>query len=72
MKPVELVAKALHCSSRKGDLVLDPFGGSGTTLLAAEQLGRRACLVEINPGYVGVTLKRFEEKTCQKVVLSSQ
>jgi DNA modification methylase len=59
-KPVELIARALANSSRKGDIVLDPFGGSGSTLIAAEQLGRRACLMELEPRYCDVIVARWE------------
>ncbi len=60
MKPVELVERAISNSSRKGDLVLDPFSGSGTTLLAAERTGRRARLVEIDPQYADVIVRRWQ------------
>jgi DNA modification methylase len=58
-KPVELIARMISNSSRPGELVYDPFCGSGSTLLAAHQLGRVGYGVEINPGYVGVTLERL-------------
>jgi len=59
VKPVALVRDAiLDCSSR-GGLVLDPFGGAGTTLIAAHQSGRVARLIELDPRYVDVTLQRF-------------
>ena len=61
MKPVALVQKALELSSRRGAVVFDPFGGSGTTLIAAQGCGRRACLVELDPKYVDVICKRFEQ-----------
>ena len=51
MKPVELVAQAIANSSRPGDVVFDGFGGGGSTMRAAHQLGRRARLVELSPGY---------------------
>ena len=63
MKPVELVARAINNSSRPGDVVLDPFGGSGSTLIAAEQTGRRACLLELEPRYCDVILRRWEAFT---------
>jgi DNA modification methylase len=59
MKPIELVARAISNSSRKGDLVLDLFGGSGTTLLAAEQTERVCCSMELDPKYVDVIVKRY-------------
>jgi len=58
-KPVELIARMIANSSRPGELVYDPFCGSGSTLLAAQQLGRRGYGVEIDPGYVAVTLERL-------------
>ena len=60
-KPVELVARALRNSAPDGGLVYDPFAGSGTTVVAAEQTGRRAVVVEIDPRYVDVTRNRWEE-----------
>jgi len=59
MKPLELVARSIRNSSRRGDLVVDPFGGSGTTLLAAAQEGRRARLIELGPGYCDVIRRRW-------------
>ena len=59
VKPVALVADAIRDCSRRGDIVLDAFGGSGTTLIAAERAGRRGYAIEIDPLYVDVTLERF-------------
>ncbi len=61
MKPVELVERAIRNSSRPGDMVLDPFGGSGTTLIAAEKAGRQARLIELDPKYVDVIVRRWQE-----------
>ncbi|NVZ10087.1 DNA modification methylase [Allochromatium humboldtianum] len=61
MKPVELVERAIRNSSRPGDIVLDPFGGSGTTLIAAEKSGRQARLIELDPKYVDVIVRRWQE-----------
>jgi len=61
MKPVELVGRAIANSSRKGDTVLDLFGGSGTTLIAAEQTDRTAHLMELDPKYAGVIIGRFRK-----------
>jgi DNA modification methylase len=69
MKPVKLVARLIKNSSRAGEIVLDPFGGSGTTLIAAEQLGRRARLVELDPRYCDVTVRRYAELTGKRDVL---
>jgi site-specific DNA-methyltransferase (adenine-specific) len=59
MKPVELVARAIHNSSTPGQLVYDPFAGSGTTLIAAEQTGRRCRAMELDPRYAQVILERW-------------
>jgi DNA modification methylase len=65
-KPVELVRRCLQNSTRPGDLVLDPFLGSGTTLLAAHQLGRRCVGIEIDPRYVDVAIERWEAFTGER------
>jgi DNA modification methylase len=62
-KPVELASRALACSSRPGDRVLDLFGGSGSTLIAAEQTGRRAFLMELDALYCDVIVQRWENFT---------
>lgn len=59
MKPVELICKAIENSSRKGEIVLDPFGGSGSTMMAAEQLKRKVYLIELDEKYVDVIVKRY-------------
>jgi DNA modification methylase len=61
MKPVALVERAIRNSSKSRDIVLDPFGGSGTTMIAAERTGRRARLLELDPRYVDVVVRRWEE-----------
>jgi DNA modification methylase len=63
MKPVELVERAIRNSSKSRDIVLDPFGGSGTTLIAAERTGRRARLIELDPKYVDVIVERWQSAT---------
>lgn len=63
MKPVSLVQQLLRNSSLEGQTVLDPFGGSGTTLIAAEKLGLNARLMELEPRYADVCVKRWEEFT---------
>ena len=63
MKPVALVERAIQNSSKSRDIVLDLFGGSGTTLIAAEQTGRRARLVELDPKYVDVIVERWQRTT---------
>lgn len=65
-KPVELARRAMRCSTRPGAMVLDLFGGSGSTLIAAEQMGRRACLMELDPPYCDVIVRRWEEFTGRK------
>jgi DNA modification methylase len=65
MKPVELVERAITNSSRKGDVVLDPFAGSGTTVLACERTGRRARVVEIEPRYADVVVRRWQQYSGQ-------
>jgi DNA modification methylase len=62
-KPVELAARAIQYSSRKGENILDLFGGSGSTLMAAEQTGRRAYLMEIDAAYCDVIVQRWEKLT---------
>ncbi|EMN5285260.1 MULTISPECIES: site-specific DNA-methyltransferase [Gammaproteobacteria] len=68
MKPVELVERAIRNSSRPGNVVLDPFGGSGTTLIAAEKSGRIARLIELDPKYVDVIVRRWEEFTGKQAI----
>lgn len=63
MKPVELIRPMVRNSVARGALVLDPFGGSGSTMIAAHMEGRRAALVELDPRYVDVICRRFEEAT---------
>jgi DNA modification methylase len=63
VKPVALVADALKDCTRRGEIVLDPFGGSGTTLIAAERTGRQARLIEYDPAYCDVIMHRFERVT---------
>lgn len=63
MKPIALCAKGIANSSKSGDTVFDPFLGSGTTLMACENLGRKCRAIEINPGYVAVALERWAEAT---------
>ncbi|MFN6301960.1 MAG: site-specific DNA-methyltransferase [Planctomycetota bacterium] len=69
MKPVALVEKAITDASKANDVVLDLFGGSGTTLIAAEKNGRVARLMELDPKYCDVIVKRWEEFTGKKAVL---
>ena len=65
-KPVELAARAIEYSSRPEESVLDLFGGSGSTLIAAEQTGRKAYLMELDPLYCDVVRERFERFSGKK------
>jgi DNA modification methylase len=72
MKPVALIERMLRNSARPGDIVLDLFGGSGSTLMAAERLGMCARLSELDPGYCDVIVARWEAYTGRKAVLEVQ
>jgi DNA modification methylase len=63
MKPVELIEQAIRNSSRRGELVLDAFGGSGSTLMACERTGRRARLLELDPLYTDIIVRRWQQVT---------
>jgi DNA modification methylase len=67
-KPVELAVRAMEYSSRVGENVLDLFGGSGSTLIAAEQANRHAFLMELDPLYCDVIVRRWEQFTGQTAV----
>jgi DNA modification methylase len=71
MKPVELVERAINNSSKTRDIVIDLFGGSGTTLIACEKTNRQARLMEMDPKYVDVIVKRWEDFTGQKATRES-
>ena len=71
MKPVRLIAKFITNSSDKGMNVLDLFGGSGTTMIAAEQTDRNAYIMELDPRFVDVIVQRWENFTGEKAVLIS-
>ena len=68
-KPVALMERAVVNSSRPGDLLVDLFGGSGSTLIACQRLGRRSRLMEIDPRYVDVIVRRWQGFTGQSAVL---
>ncbi len=68
-KPVELIEKALNNSSKAGDIIHDCFGGSGSTLMACEKTNRHARLMELDPKYCDVIIKRWEEYTGNTAVL---
>ena len=65
-KPVELAERAMIYSSKRDENVLDLFGGSGSTLIAAERMGRRAFLMEIDPAYTDVIVQRWQAFTGKK------
>ena len=67
-KPIELIAKALNNSSKQEDIVLDVFGGSGSTLIACEQLNRNCYMMELDPKYVDVIIQRWEKFTGKKAI----
>ena len=70
MKPVELVERALTNSSKSKNIVLDLFGGSGTTMIACEKLNRKAYIMELDPKYCDVIVKRWEDFTGKQAILS--
>jgi DNA modification methylase len=71
VKPVEMIADAIRDCSKRGGTVLDCFGGSGTTLVACEQVGRKARLLEIDPRYADVTVRRWQALTGKQAVLEA-
>jgi DNA modification methylase len=68
VKPVAMVADALKDCTRRGDIVLDAFAGAGTTILAAERVGRRAYSLEFEPKYVDVAIRRWQAFTRRDAV----
>ena len=66
MKPIKLLARLIKNSTKTKEKVLDPFGGSGSTLIACEQLNRKCYMMELDPKYCDVIVKRWEEYTGQK------
>ena len=71
MKPVKLMARLMCNSSKEDEIVLDPFGGSGSTLIACEQLKRKCYTSELDPHYCDVIIKRWEDFTGRKAVLTN-
>jgi DNA modification methylase len=67
-KPIGLIADAIRDCSRRGDLILDPFCGSGTILLAAERTGRAARAIEIDPCYCDLAIRRWQARTGQLAI----
>ena len=70
VKPVALVADAILDASKRGGIILDPFAGSGSTLLAAEEAGRRAYAIELDPYYVDTIIGRFQKGTGKEAVIA--
>jgi len=70
-KPIELPERAINNSSKKGQIILDFFGGSGSTLIAAEKTSRQARLMELDPKYVDVIIKRWQDFSGQEAVMES-
>lgn len=68
MKPVGLLRKIIPNGTKTGDVVYDPFGGSGSTLMACEHLGRRCLMIELDPGYVATIIARWEKLIEKKAV----
>jgi DNA modification methylase len=71
-KPVELIERAILNSSNAGTIVFEPFGGSGSTLIACEKTGRKSRLMELDPKYCDVIVKRWEDFTGKKAVLLTE
>ncbi|WP_374406258.1 site-specific DNA-methyltransferase [Pelagerythrobacter sp.] len=71
VKPVPMIMDAIKDTSKRGEIVLDAFGGSGSTLIAAEKTGRRARLIELEPKYCEVTIRRWEKLTGREAILAS-
>ncbi len=71
VKPVAMVAEAIRDVSNRGEIVLDPFGGSGTTLIAAQKTGRCARLIELDPLYCDVIIRRFQALTGKSAILAA-
>jgi DNA modification methylase len=69
MKPIELIERAIGNSSQQSDLVLDPFAGSGSTLIACQRMRRCARLIELEPQYVDVIVRRWQEFTGRSAIL---
>jgi DNA modification methylase len=68
-KPVELAVRAMQYSTRSGENILDPFAGSGSSLIGAEQTGRKAFLIEIDPLYCDVSITRWQDFTGKQAIL---
>ncbi len=71
-KPVEIFARPIRWHTKPGDLCFEPFSGSGTQIVAAEQLGRRCYAMELEPRFVDVAVERWEKLTGKKAELAAQ
>jgi DNA modification methylase len=71
VKPVALIADTMRDCSRRGSIILDAFAGSGSSIMAAEQIGRRAFCIEIDPRYVDVAIRRWQRFTGRDATLES-
>lgn len=72
VKPVSMIIDAIRDCSNRGDIILDPFGGSGTTLIAAEKTGRRARLIELDPIYCDLIVRRWEKYTGNNALMNGK
>jgi DNA modification methylase len=70
VKPVALIADAMRDCSKKGDLILEPFSGSGSTIIAGNQVGRRVAAIEIDPAYCDAAIRRWQMHTGKDAVES--
>ena len=71
VKPVAMIADAIKDCSRRGEIILDCFGGSGSTLIAAQQTGRSARIIEYDPQYCDVIIRRWEKLTGKHATLAA-
>jgi DNA modification methylase len=71
VKPVGMIADAMKDCSRRGSIILDSFAGSGSTIMAAEQVGRRAYCIEIDPLYADVAIRRWQRASRRDAILQS-
>jgi DNA modification methylase len=69
VKPVAMIADAIRDVTRRAEIVLDPFSGSGTTVIAAEKTGRHARVIEYDPGYCDVIVRRWQKYTGKNATL---
>ena len=71
-KPIRMLSEILQDFTNEGDIILDVFGGSGSTLIACEQLNRKCFMCELDPKYIDVIIERWENLTGEKAVLISE